>query len=223
LGYQHSTRYALVAFVIASSQLPAAVYADEFISEKYGFRFVVPDGFREQTVEHPMTLKAFVEEEVDAADYLIEIHIQPLGQRVNSAQRLDPSQLPKINGLTITPEIRIWRGVELQAVKQETDGTFDTLIVGYLIQFPLHDEAIQLRVQGPKNREQKVLDTFNECVVSFVNTKPFIAKIEATQPGIVTRAVVGFIFRAIGVSLVLAMLLMFVILIRKSQSAVSEE
>ena len=79
-------------------------------------------------------------------------------------------------------------------------------LLGYLIQFPLKDEAIQIRVQGPQSRSAEVLEAFNMSVEGFLNTKPYIVKVSPTGAssaspqnsrllfGVLTTCIVGLLF-----------------------------
>jgi hypothetical protein len=157
--------------------LPVSVRAEDYVSEQHGFRFRVPDGFQENHDDTPLTLKMFSETDESAGDYLITIHVQALGTKIDPAQRLTSAEIPKREGFVITPEIRRWKELDLQALRQDVVLGPDQEFVGYLIQFPL-TEAIQIRVQGPKNRADEVRRVFDQSVQSFEPTKPYIVRME---------------------------------------------
>ncbi len=159
--------------------------AESFLSEAFGFRFSVPDGFVEGVDEEPatladgtpMTVAAFVEED-QTSEIPISIFIERLGQTVDPNQRADLSSLPQEEGVSLSLEIKRWKDSVLQVLKHEASFGPGLEAVGYLIQFPLKDEAIQLRVQGPQDRRDEVLSVFDASVKGFLNTKPYIVTVE---------------------------------------------
>jgi hypothetical protein len=208
----------LLALAVSTPLLANAVRAEEFVSDQYGFRFRIPDGFHERTDDTPMTLRMFAEDEEQVDGYLITIHFQHLGQVVDPSQRLDPAELPHNDGLTLSLETRPWRELELQVIRQDATIAPDMQFIGYLVQIPLKDEAVQIRVQGPKSREEEILRVFNESVRGFVNTKTYVVKSEAVRPGKATHAIMQFIGAIVAPCITVAIIILFLILARHSKS-----
>src|SRR5262245_46790471 len=95
-----------LAFAVSTLLLATVARADEFVSDQYGFRFRIPDGFHEHADNTPITVKMFVEDDANVDGYLTTIQLQHLGQIVDPSQRLDPATLPKKEGLKLSLETR---------------------------------------------------------------------------------------------------------------------
>ncbi len=181
-----NSKFILLTFA-ALSLLPISIAgAEVFVSEQFGFRYSVPDGFLEQTDENPAVLKdgtsmtvALFAEDVQTNKVLVAICILRLGQIVDSNQRVDLTIIPKQDGIKRSLESRRWQKTELQVIRQEATLDPGIDVIGYVIQFPLKDEAIAVRVQGPKSRSDEVLKAFNMSVDGFVNTKAYVVKMES--------------------------------------------
>ncbi|MDC0936177.1 hypothetical protein OAS39_07805 [Pirellulales bacterium] len=186
---RRGSKFAFLTFS-ALSLLPISnADAEDFVSEQFGFRFTVPDGFVEYADEEPMRLSdgtpmtvALFAEEVQTDDVPITIVIQRVGQIVDPNQWLDVADLPKQDAIELSLESRRWQETELQVIRQEGSLAPGIIVRGYLIQFPLKDEAIQIRVQGPQSRSDDVLRVFDMSVEGFVNTKTYIMRIEPAGP-----------------------------------------
>jgi|GEM_PF-5598721 len=181
-------KFALLTFLTLSLLPISSASAEVFVSEQFGFHFSAPDGFFEQVDEQPMVLDdgtpttvVLFAEDIQTDEMLIAIYIQRLGQIVDPNQRLDLEKLPKQDAIKVSLESRRWQKTELQVIKQEANLGLGMDILGYIIQFPLKDEAIQIRVQGPQSRSAEVLKAFNLAVDGFVNTKTYIMSIEPTR------------------------------------------
>lgn len=176
-----------VAMLVFALSLGSRLLGEEFVSEECGFRFAIPDGFYERVDTEPMfledgrsmTVALFTEDEATVEGYMMTIHIQRLGEEIFDPFRpIDPNELPQREGLRLSVEKRTWQKIELQVIRQDAVIDADEAFVGYLIQFPLKGETIQIRVQGPKSREAEVLDTFNTSIESFVNTKTYVVSVK---------------------------------------------
>jgi hypothetical protein len=210
-----SRRALALAAIVALSAV--ALRAEEFVSEQYGFRFEVPTGFEEWPDSTPITVKAFAEVEPDDG-HSISIQLQHLGQEVNPSHRMDQAELPQSENLRLSLETRRWLKTELQVIRQDGRIPPGVEVVGYLIQFPLRDDAIQIRVQGPKSREGEISKVFDQSIQSFVNLKPYIVSVERVEPGIATRAVTRLLSLLVIPCILVLMLAFFVVRIRKSQA-----
>jgi hypothetical protein len=217
MAHLRAARSGIAALLILTLFLGTTVYAEEFESEQFGFRFKVPDGFHERADGMPNTIKLFAEDEATANGYLIAIYIQSLGELVLPSVDIDPARLPQREGLRLSLEKRHWQEIDLQVVRQ--DGIIgNRSVVGYVIQFPLQDEGIQIRVQGPKDREQDVLNTFDQALRGFVNLKPYIVSSEPIGPGKATRAVYSFLLKFVPACVSVALMALLLVLIRRSQT-----
>jgi len=160
------------------------LFALEVVDEQHGFRFSVPSGFEEQPaadfVFNPpsiVTIKAFAES-VDESQIIIVL--ERLSGMVNPSDRIAPETLSQNDDLKLSLLTRQWQGIELQGMRQY-DTSSNSAYIGFIIQFPLRKNAIQLRVIGPAIREADVVDTFNKAIGSFENTKTFVVNIETAN------------------------------------------
>ena len=203
-----------LAIVVAIIFSPCAIYAEEFVSNQYGFRFRIPANFREHTDNTPTVVKAFAETDDGVSDYPITINFSHVGQQVNPSAAFDASHLPHKEGWAFSiATARKWQEIDLPTVRWEAPLTPNTPFVGYLVQFPLKGEAIQLLVHGPKSREQEVLMVFAGAVESFVNLKPYLVRSEPVGSGNSAQLAINTLLPvAIG-----AFIISWLVRIRKSQ------
>jgi hypothetical protein len=204
--------------IVAITTLLPAVRGEEFVSDQYGFRFTVPAGFRERADNTTSTVKMFVEEDKTVPGDALTIYIQHLGQEINPSHEITPDELPRKEGWTFSLGKWHWQKSELQIIRREGNLAPNAPFVGFLIQFPLKDEAVQILVQGPTSREPEVLKVFEESVQSFANLKPYIVRVERVQPGRATHAVTQFVLKILPPTAIGALLIFWFVRIRNSQA-----
>src|SRR5436190_1523130 len=105
--------FALTAF------LSLGVYGDEFVSKRYGFRFAIPAGFRQQSADVVNLIAEFAERNPAADGSSIKIDIQHTELFYNPAEKIDSSQLPRKEGWSLSVQARRWKDMELQVIRRE--------------------------------------------------------------------------------------------------------
>jgi hypothetical protein len=158
---------AIVLLSVAQSG-PAA----EIVNETFGFTVTIPDGFTSVDVaDQKARLHSFLDRPPTPNDPPTVITIERLNGLVDPNNRLSPDAIPQQPGVRMSLQEKTWQGITLDVMNSEFE-TENGLVVGYVIQFPLADEAVQLTVGGPPARRKDIEDQFDRVVDSFRNMKP---------------------------------------------------
>jgi hypothetical protein len=152
------------------------ISAKDLTNRVFGFRMSIPDSFHEIAVgaDEPDTLCKFVDRDPTPNEPATAIQVQRLHGIINWQQRLKLEEIPKIAGFSTTLEETTWSGMNLDVIRQVASLPNQTQYVVYGIQFPLSDEAVQLHVGGPAEKDEEVRALFKTAVASFKNTKPLV-------------------------------------------------
>ena len=148
--------------------------ATELKDSTFGFRLDIPDGFTKVEADPPEsdTLYKYVDREPTPDDPALVLQIQRLRGVIDSASRMKESEIPRIEGITVSLQDFTWKDSELDVMRQAFVLPSGLEYVVFGIQYPLSGEAVQLQVGGPASDELKIYSLFCQIALRFENTKP---------------------------------------------------
>lgn len=162
------------------------IRAEDYVSDRYGFRFPIPAGYDDVKDDDPNSLKSLIETGKGLDAYPITIRIKHSGGQFNPSTKIDISKFPSDKDQRSTLESRQWHEVELPILRNQFTLKSGVALVEYVTVFPLKGEAITFKVKGPQNRDQEVVKVLDDSIQSFVNLKPYIVGVEQADSGATT-------------------------------------
>lgn len=172
------------ALALCFGVLLQAAFGVEIKDTRFGFRCTIPDGFLEMDQDSNLKecLYRYFNGEPSPGDIPQLVKIQRLHGTLDPQQRLEKDKLPSRPGVKFTLEETPWSGLTLDIVRSEATLSAKDKYVGYVVQFPLADEAIQLEVSGPWEKDAEVRQVLRSVVGSFQPLKPLPASSKPKQP-----------------------------------------
>ena len=146
--------------------------SEEIVDKKFGFRFTVPEGF-ELSIEpknDPNTLYAFFERDAAPDNLAIVIQISRLRGTIRPDTRHAPEDFPTLGGIAPSVQTKRWHDVMIDTIRLGAENGNDTSVT-YGAQFPLPDEAVQIIVAGPKERDTLTQAIFDQSFASFTKLR----------------------------------------------------
>lgn len=153
---------------------PSGAAANEIVDDRFGFRFTIPTGFslRDPPRRQPNALYSFATGPASKTNPPLVIGIQRLRGTIDPHQRLSPSDVPQTEYLRVSlAEPVPWEGHTLDVLKTRVLPP-NVEMVAYTIQFPLPDEAVQLVIGGPTQRNAEIQALVATSVDGFKNLRP---------------------------------------------------
>ena len=177
---------AVFAALTVAALLSKDILAEDYVSDRYGFRFPIPSGYDDLKDDDPNSLKTLIESGKGLSAYPITIRIKHSGGEFNPSTKIDISKFPNDKDQRSSLESRQWHEIELPVLRNRFTVKSGLALVEYVTVFPLKGEAITFIVKGPQNRDQEVVKVLDDSIQSFVNLKPYIVGVEQVDPGTTT-------------------------------------
>ncbi len=203
--------FALLSLVALFSK---AIRAEDYVSDRYGFRFPVPAGYDDLKDDDPNSLKALIETGKGLNAYPITIRIKHSGGEFNPSTKIDISKFPNDNGWQSSLDYRQWHEIELPILRNQFTLKSGVELVEYVTVFPLKGEAITLKVKGPLNRDQEVVKVLDGSIQSFVNLKPYVVGDKQADPE--TTTVFTILFEYLLPATIAAMVIIWMLRLQNS-------
>jgi hypothetical protein len=185
-------KWGVFAMLTVATILSESLRAEDYVSDRYGFRFPIPDGYDDLKDDDPNSLKALIETRKDSNTYPISIRIKHSGGEFNPSTKIDISKFPSDKDQRSSLESRQWHEIELPVLRNQFTLKSGLELVEYVTVFPLKGEAITFKVKGPQSRDQEVVKVLDDSIQSFVNLKPYVVGVEQADPGTTTVLTILF-------------------------------
>src|SRR6478735_2393642 len=85
---------AVFAVLTVAALLSKDIRAEDYVSDRYGFRFPIPNGYEDLKDDDPNSLKALIETDKGLNAYPISIRIKHSGGEFNPSTKIDISKFP---------------------------------------------------------------------------------------------------------------------------------
>jgi hypothetical protein len=175
-----------LALLAVAATFPTVTRAEDYVSDRYGFRFPIPSGYDDLVDDDANSLKTLIETGKGLSAYPITIRIKHSGGEFNPSTKIDISKFPSDKDQSSSLESRQWHEIDLPVLRNQFTLKSGLKVVEYVTVFPLKGEAITFKVKGPQSRDQEVVKVLDDSIQSFVNLKPYVVGVTQADPGTTT-------------------------------------
>ncbi len=191
--------FPLLLAVVCSPCLISPLQAKEIHDENFGFRCVVPSGFKEidSQSKEPNTLYRYFDRKPTPERPAMVFQLQRLRGVIAPGMKVNLDEIEGLEGTNPSVRQITWLDREVDITRQQIPVATGEDFVVFSIQYPLAQESVQLQLGGPVSKEITIWKSFKETAGSFQNTAPLYVEGTLSPATSFRRMAVGALLLAL--------------------------